>query len=240
MDIIVNGRAIAAPHIEGDTWLSNPRRAPHVTDGNAREPDEAVAMLWHTTSGRLVTELQAEGIPSTDAEKLAHYQTRTPTQGLVALHRRHRRDRAAAGRPRALDLLARRLGELLDGGRRARAARRRAPRAHCAADQGRRGPHRDPLRRDGHPPRRARRRERRAVAQARAAAPLAARDRQGRALVAGLGQSWSGVIGHCHVAPSHHRGPGDPGPLVFVELLRRGFEGCVVRADGTIADGAAG
>ena len=63
MDIIVNGRAIAAPHIEGDTWLSNPRRAPHVTDGNARDADEAVAFLWHTTSGRLVTELQAGKLP---------------------------------------------------------------------------------------------------------------------------------------------------------------------------------
>lgn len=40
----------------------------------------------------------------------------------------------------------------------------------------------------------------------------------------GRGERWSGVLGHCHLVPSNKRGPGDPGPLVFNELLAAGFE----------------
>ena len=240
MDIIVNGRAFAAPHIEGDTWLSNPRRAPHVTDGNARDADEAVAFLWHTTSGRLVTELQVEGIPSTDAEKQARYQTRTPRK--VSWHYTDDTDGTVlqqadpelwtcwhAGWANSWTVGA----ELVQ---RADAPRvLTAPQIKAAADLTEivcdaMGIRRAVLVDENGAP---------WLKPVRQLLSQRATDKAGRSL-RGLGQSWSGVIGHCHVAPSHHRGPGDPGPLVFVELLRRGFEGCVVSADGTIADAAVG
>jgi hypothetical protein len=49
----------------------------------------------------------------------------------------------------------------------------------------------------------------------------------------GRGLTWAGVIGHVHLTTD--RGAGDPGPLIFAELIARGYARHVVSAEGRIA-----
>jgi len=49
----------------------------------------------------------------------------------------------------------------------------------------------------------------------------------------GRGLTWAGVIGHVHLTTD--RGAGDPGPLIFAELIARGYARHVVDGEGRIA-----
>lgn len=205
--LVVGGARVPVPGVADlVTWLDDPRRAPPVTDG-ARRSKPPVAIVLHTSRG--VRGGVREGSrPSTQAEQLALYQTRTTRE--VSWHITVDTDGTVLQQADARDWTAWHAGsangwtvgiELVqppDSGDLWRAqigAAVAVVEALCAALS---IPRRVPVDAAG--------------------APLAG-------VVAawqGRGVRWPGVLGHRNLTTN--RGPGDPGDAIFAALLGAGFE----------------
>jgi len=221
--LIVDGVRVPVPGVSVTTWLDDPKRAPPITDGRAitRRP---IAFVWHTSKGVLCRAAAPDAIPSTHAETLALYQSRTTrevswhltvdTDGDVLQQADPARWQCwHAGGANAWSLGA----ELVQ---RDATGTLTAPQIRAAADVtdavclALAIPRRVLVGLDGAP----------WVRQVK--------DLQS-AKAGGRGLTWAGVIGHVHLTTD--RGPGDPGPLIFAELIARGYARHVVSAEGRIA-----
>jgi hypothetical protein len=221
--LIVDGVRVPVPGVRVTTWVDDPKRAPPITDGRAL-PAKPRAFVWHTSKGILCRTLAPAAIPSTMAETLALYQSRTDRE--VSWHLTvdtdgdvlQQADPARwmcwhAGGANAWSLGA----ELVQ---RDATGTLTAPQIRAAADVTDAAcaalaiPRRVLVGPDGAP-------------WIRQVKDLQSSKAGGRAL------TWAGVIGHVHLTTD--RGPGDPGPLIFAELISRGYARHVVDADGRIA-----
>ena len=236
--LVVNGQKIQSKTLKGWNYLDDPRVAVPITDGHRRDADEAVAFMWHTSSGRLATKIRPGSVPSTHENRLALYQSRTErevswhftvgTDGDViqqadpelwmAWHAGWANSWTAGGELAQLDSLGSEMPEvqiqaaatLTDEITKAMGISRRVLVDPATAEPWL-GPVRQLL-------------SKRAVKAD--GTPLN-----------GMGQTWDGVIAHAHVAHKDAkggRGPGDPGPLIFKELIARGYARHPVFKDGTI------
>ena len=221
--LIIDGVRVPVPGVRVTTWVDDPKRAPPITDGRAitKRP---IAFVWHTSKGILCRTAAPDAIPSTRAEDLALYQSRTTrevswhltvdTDGDVLQQADPARWQCwHAGGANAWSLGAELVqrdatGTLTAPQIRAAAA---VTDAVCLALA---IPRRVLVGPDGAP-------------WVRQVKDLQSTKAGGRGL------TWSGVIGHVHLTTD--RGPGDPGPLVFAELIARGYARHVVSADGRIA-----
>ena len=221
--LIVNGVRVPVPGVRVTTWVDDPKRAPPITDGRSITAPPR-AFVWHTSKGILCRTAAPDAIPSTHAETLALYQSRTTRE--VSWHATvdtdgdvlQQADPARwqcwhAGGANAWSLGA----ELVQ---RDATGTLTAPQIRAAADVtdavclALAIPRRVLVGPDGTPWTRQ------------------VKDLQS-AKAGGRGLTWSGVIGHVHLTTD--RGPGDPGPLVFAELIARGYARHVVSAEGRIA-----
>jgi hypothetical protein len=221
--LIVNGVRVAVPGVRVTTWVDDPKRAPPITDGRAITAPPR-AFVWHTSKGVLCRALAFDAIPSTMAETLALYQSRTDRE--VSWHLTVDTDADVlqqadparwmcwhAGGANAWSLGA----ELVQ---RDATGTLTAPQIRAAAD----------------------------VTDATCAALAIPRRvlvgpdgapwvRQVRDLqstkAGGRGLTWAGVIGHVHLTTD--RGAGDPGPWIFAELIARGYARHAVDGEGRIA-----
>lgn len=237
--LVINGARVPVPGVAVCTWLDDPKRAPRVTDGGRRDADDVIAFVWHTSKGRLCRTLAPDAIPSTHAETLARYQSRTArevswhitvdTDGDVL----QQADLALwtcwhAGSANGWTVG----GELVQ--REDAPSTLTAPQIRAAADVTDATcaalgiPRRVLVDAAGEP----------WVAPVLdLVSPRAVHHRTG-AKLGGRGKTWAGVIGHAHqshASAKNGRGPGDPGPLIFAELIARGYVRHVVGADGRIA-----
>ena len=73
--MIVDGKRVEVPGVRVVTWLDDPKRAPRVTDGATRR-QRPLAIVLHTSRG-VPGRLREGSRPSTTAETLALYQSRT-------------------------------------------------------------------------------------------------------------------------------------------------------------------
>lgn len=236
MQVIINKRQTDAPHLRGDNWLSDPKRCPPITDGHKRDVDEATAVVWHTSKGNLVTSPAPSAIPSTQAERLALYQSRTQRE--VSWHGTVDTDGDVLQQA-DLELWTCWHAGWCNGWtvgfelvQREDAPRvLTVPQITAAADLTELVCENMGIRKavlvspDTAEP---------WLKPVKQLLSRRATDKDGKPLHGG-GQTWDGVLGHCNVVPSHVRGPGDPGPLLFVELIRRGFDRYMVFRDGTIS-----
>lgn len=221
--LIIDGVRVPVPGVSVTTWLDDPKRAPPITDGRSitKRP---IAFVWHTSKGILCRAAAPDAIPSTHAETLALYQSRTTrevswhltvdTDGDVLQQADPARWQCwHAGGANAWSLGA----ELVQ---RDATGTLTAPQIRAAADVtdavclALAIPRRVLVGADGAP-------------WVRQVKDLQSAKAGGRAL------TWAGVIGHVHLTTD--RGPGDPGPLVFAELIARGYARHVVSAEGRIA-----
>lgn len=221
--LIIDGVRVPVPGVRVTTWVDDPKRAPPITDGRAitKRP---IAFVWHTSKGILCRAAAPDAIPSTRAEDLALYQSRATRE--VSWHLTGDTDGDViqqadparwqcwhAGGANAWSLGA----ELVQ---RDATGTLTAPQIRAAADVtdavclALAIPRRVLVGADGTPWTRQ------------------VKDLQS-AKAGGRGLTWSGVIGHVHLTTD--RGPGDPGPLIFAELIARGYARHVVSADGRIA-----
>ena len=221
--LIIDGVRVPVPGVRVTTWVDDPKRAPPITDGRAitKRP---IAFVWHTSKGILCRAAAPDAIPSTHAETLALYQSRTTrevswhftvdTDGDVLQQADPARWQCwHAGGANAWSLGAELVqrdatGTLTAPQIRAAAA---VTDAVCLALA---IPRRVLVGADGAP-------------WVRQVKDLQSTKAGGRGL------TWAGVIGHVHLTTD--RGPGDPGPLVFAELIARGYARHVVSAEGRIA-----
>lgn len=223
--LVVAGARVPVPGVAVCTWLDDPKRAPRVTDGGRRDADDVIAFVWHTSKGRLTRTLAPDAIPSTHAETLARYQARTERE--VSWHLTvdtdgdvlQQADLATwtcwhAGSANGWTVG----GELVQ--REDAPTTLTAPQIRAAADVT-----------DatcaalGIP--------RRVLVDAAGEPWLALVRDLASPKIGGRGRTWAGVIAHAHLTTS--RGPGDPGPLIFAELLSRGYARHVVSGEGRIA-----
>ena len=221
--LIIDGVRVPVPGVRVTTWVDDPKRAPPITDGRAitKRP---IAFVWHTSKGILCRAAAPDAIPSTMGETLALYQSRTARE--VSWHITVDTDADVlqqadparwqcwhAGGANAWSLGA----ELVQ---RDATGTLTAPQIRAAADVtdavclALAIPRRVLVSADGAPWTRQ------------------VRDLQS-AKAGGRGLTWAGVIGHVHLTTD--RGPGDPGPLIFAELIARGYARHVVSAEGRIA-----
>ncbi len=221
--LIIDGVRVPVPGVRVTTWVDDPKRAPPITDGRAitKRP---IAFVWHTSKGILCRTAAPDAIPSTRAEDLALYQSRATRE--VSWHLTGDTDGDViqqadparwqcwhAGGANAWSLGA----ELVQ---RDATGTLTAPQIRAAADVtdavclALAIPRRVLVGPDGTP-------------WTRQVKDLQSTKAGGRGVV------WSGVIGHVHLTTD--RGPGDPGPLIFAELIARGYARHVVGADGRIA-----
>lgn len=221
--LIINGVRVPVPGVSVTTWLDDPRRAPPITDGRSITAPPR-AFVWHTSKGILCRAAAPDAIPSTHAETLALYQSRTTRE--VSWHFTVDTDADVlqqadparwqcwhAGGANAWSLGA----ELVQ---RDATGTLTAPQICAAADVT------DAVCLALAIPRR--------VLVGPDGAPWVRQVKDLQSTKAGgRGLTWSGVIGHVHLTTD--RGPGDPGPLVFAELIARGYARHVVSADGRIA-----
>jgi hypothetical protein len=221
--LIVNRVRVAVPGVRVTTWLDDPKRAPPITDGRSITAPPR-AFVWHTSKGILCRALAPDAIPSTHAETLALYQSRTARE--VSWHLTVDTDADVlqqadparwqcwhAGGANAWSLGA----ELvqLDA-----TGTLTAPQIRAAADVT------DAVCAALAIPRR--------VLVGPDGAPWVRQVRDLQSTRAGgRGLTWSGVLGHVHLTTD--RGPGDPGPWIFAELVARGYARHVVDAEGRIA-----
>lgn len=76
LGLIINGARVPVPGVRIVSWLDDPKRAPHCTDGKPRPAGNVSAVVLHTSRGR--RGVIREGSRRSDkAERLARYQTRT-------------------------------------------------------------------------------------------------------------------------------------------------------------------
>jgi hypothetical protein len=221
--LIVNGVRVPAPGVRVTTWVDDPKRAPTITDGRSITAPPR-AFVWHTSKGILCRALAPDAIPSTHAETLALYQSRTARE--VSWHITVDTDADVlqqadparwqcwhAGGANAWSLGA----ELVQ---RDATGTLTAPQIRAAADvtdavcAALAIPRRVLVGPDGAP----------WVRQVK--------DLQS-AKAGGRGLTWAGVLGHVHLTTD--RGAGDPGPLIFAELVARGYARHVVDGEGRIA-----
>ena len=221
--LIIDGVRVPVPGVRVTTWLDDPKRAPPITDGRSitKRP---IAFVWHTSKGILCRAAAPAAIPSTRAEDLALYQSRATRE--VSWHLTGDTDGDViqqadparwqcwhAGGANAWSLGA----ELVQ---RDATGTLTAPQIRAAADVtdavclALAIPRRVLVGPDGTP-------------WTRQVKDLQSTKAGGRAL------TWAGVIGHVHLTTD--RGPGDPGPLIFAELIARGYARHVVSAEGRIA-----
>jgi hypothetical protein len=221
--LIVNGVRVAVPGVRVTTWLDDPKRAPPITDGRSITAPPR-AFVWHTSKGILCRALAPDAIPSTHAETLALYQSRTARE--VSWHLTVDTDADVlqqadparwqcwhAGGANAWSLGAELVqrdatGTLTEPQIRAAAD---VTDAVCAALA---IPRRVLVGPDGAP-------------WVRQVKDLQSTRAGGRGL------TWAGVLGHVHLTTD--RGPGDPGPWIFAELIARGYARHVVDGEGRIA-----
>lgn len=221
--LIIDGVRVPVPGVRVTTWVDDPKRAPPITDGRAitKRP---IAFVWHTSKGILCRAAAPDAIPSTRAEDLALYQSRATRE--VSWHLTGDTDGDViqqadparwqcwhAGRANAWSLGA----ELVQ---RDATGTLTAPQIRAAADVT------DAVCLALAIPRR--------VLVGADGAPWVRQVKDLQSTKAGgRGLTWAGVIGHVHLTTD--RGPGDPGPLVFAELIARGYARHIVSADGRIA-----
>lgn len=221
--LIVNGVRVPVPGVRVTTWVDDPKRAPPITDGRAAAKPPR-AFVWHTSKGILCRVAAPDAIPSTMAETLALYQSRTErevswhltvdTDGDVLQQADPARWQCwHAGGANAWSLGAEMVQR--DG-----TGTLTVPQIRAAADVT------DAVCAAMGIPRR--------VLVGPDGAPWVhlVRDLQS-ARAGGRGLTWAGVIGHVHLTTD--RGPGDPGPLLFAELIARGYARHVVDGEGRIA-----
>jgi hypothetical protein len=242
MRLVVNDQFIDVKGLNGWNWKESPKIAPPITDGYRRDENDACAVMWHTSSGRLTTKVRPGSVESTHENRLALYQSRTKRE--VSWH-------ATVGTDG--DIIQQADFELwmcwhagwtnswtvgfelaqLDSG--PLLAKDEMPEAQIQAaatltdetvkamgiskrilvDPSTGKPWLGPVRQ---------------LLSKRAA-------KADGTPLNGLGQTWDGVLAHCHVAHKDSkggRGPGDPGPLLFEELIRRGYARHPVFKDGII------
>jgi hypothetical protein len=242
--LVINGRRVPVPGVELVTWLDDPKRAPRVTDGVRRDADEAIAMLWHTSLGILCREALPDAIPSRRAEDLAQYQARSPKP--LSWHITGDTDGTFL-QQQDLELWTTWHagwasgwtvgGELAQRDRRGQLTRPQilaaadVTDAICAAME---FPRRVLVAPDGKP----------WLGPVLDLVSPRAKHYKTGANLGGRGKTWAGVITHSHVAHreagdgkghGNGRGPGDAGPLLFEELLARGYDGHVVLPGGRIS-----
>ena len=233
MDLVIAGVRWPMPSVEGASWLDDPKRAPPATDGVARAAHKVRAIVLHTSRGASGARLRPGGQASTRAETLARYQASTArevswhltidTDGTVlqqadlatwcCWHASHANSWTVGielvQHPDSPDLWQAQMAALV---------------AVCdAAAVALAIPRRLLLDAGGAP----------LLRPVRGLLSPAARSRDG-ALLGGRGERWAGALGHCHLVPSHVRGPGDPGPLPFEALLRAGWSGLAASPDGLL------
>lgn len=221
--IVINGARVPVPGVSVTTWIDDPKRAPPITDGRSITAPPR-AFVWHTSKGILCRVAAPDAIPSTTAETLALYQSRTTRE--VSWHITVDTDGDVlqqadpsrwmcwhAGGANAWSLGA----ELVQ---RDATGTLTAPQIRAAADVT------DAVCAALAIPRR--------VLVGPDGAPWTKQVKDLQSTKSGgRGLTWAGVIGHVHLTTD--RGPGDPGPLVFAELISRGYARHVVCADGRIA-----
>lgn len=221
--LIVNGVRIPVPGVSVTTWLDDPKRAPPITDGRAATKPP-IAFVWHTSKGILCRTAAPDAIPSTTAETIALYQSRASRE--VSWHITADTDADVlqqadparwqcwhAGGANAWSLGA----ELVqrDG-----AGALTVPQIRAAADVT------DAVCLALAIPRR--------VLVGPCGSPWTRQVKDLQSTKAGgRGLTWAGVIGHVHLTTD--RGAGDPGPLIFAELISRGYARHVVDGEGRIA-----
>jgi hypothetical protein len=228
--LVIAGQRVTVPSTEVVTWLDDPRRAPPVTDGVRRKPEKAQAICLHTTRGVKGARLREGSRSSTRAEALARYQATTArdvswhltidTDGTVVQsadlatwmcwHAGHANGWTVGveivQHPDTPDLWQVQLDALVrvcDAVSTALAIPRRV------LVDARGAPVLRPVK---------------ALLSEAARGPRLPDGSPGP-LLGGLGQRWSGVVGHCQLVPDHVRGPGDPGDLPFRALLAAGWQG---------------
>jgi hypothetical protein len=221
--LIVNGVRVAVPGVRVTTWVDDPKRAPPITDGRSITAPPR-AFVWHTSKGILCRALAPDAIPSTHAETLALYQSRTARE--VSWHITVDTDADVlqqadparwqcwhAGGANAWSLGA----ELVQ---RDATGTLTAPQIRAAADVT------DAVCAALAIPRR--------VLVGPDGAPWVRQVKDLQSTRAGgRGLTWAGVLGHVHLTTD--RGPGDPGPWIFAELIARGYARHVVDGEGRIA-----
>jgi hypothetical protein len=221
--LIVNGVRVPVPGVRVTTWVDDPKRAPPITDGRSITAPPR-AFVWHTSKGIHCRALAPDAIPSTMAETLALYQIRTTRE--VSWHLTVDTDADVlqqadparwqcwhAGGANSWSLGA----ELVQ---RDATGTLTAPQIRAAADVT------DAVCAALAIPRR--------VLVGPDGAPWVRQVRDLQSTRAGgRGLTWAGVIGHVHLTTD--RGPGDPGPIIFAELIARGCARHVVDGEGRIA-----
>lgn len=241
--LICEGRRIPCAG-EIVTWLDDPKRAPTVADGAPRDADDVLAFMFHTSKGRTTTTVRPDAIPSTMAETLARYMANASRE--VSVHLWADTDGTII---QQADLATRttwhagwvngwtvgaELVQREDAPTTLTVPQLRAAADVCDATCDALGiPRRVLVGPDGAP----------WVKPVRDLMSPRARHFSTGANLGGRGKTWSGVIGHCHVAhpdagangKRSGRGPGDPGPQIFAELIARGYARHVVDAEGRIA-----
>lgn len=221
--LIVDGVRVEVPGVCVTTWLDDPRRAPPITDGRTA-PARPRAFVWHTSKGILCRTPADDAIPSTMAETLALYQSRTERE--VSWHLTVDTDADVIQQADPARWMCWHAGGANGWSLGAEMVQRdgtgtlTVPQVRAAADVT------DAVCAALAIPRR--------VLVGPDGAPWIhlVRDLQS-VRAGGRGVVWSGVIGHVHLTTD--RGPGDPGPLIFAELISRGYARHVVDADGRIA-----
>jgi len=228
--LVIAGQSVPVPGVtDGATWLTDPRRAPPITDGKSRDPSKVLAFVFHTSRGRRGV-VREGSRPSERAELLARYQARTErdvswhltidTDGstlqqadLVAWMAWH--VEAANGWTIGCEMI-----QHPDTGDLWRAQIDAAVAVCIATCEARGIPKRVLVGPDGRP-------------WVKPVPALLMRK------YGGPGASWGGVLGHCHLVPDTVRGPGDPGAGIFEALLAAGFEGVDVTTLGHVEAPAA-
>ena len=242
--LIINGRRVPVPGAEIVTWRDDPTRAPPITDGHRRDPDEAIAFMWHTAKAILCRQAVPNAIPSTMAETLARYQSNTKRE--VSWHVTADTD-ATVLQQADLELWTAWHagwangwtvgGELVQRDGRGQLTR---PQILVAADvtdavcAAMGFPRRVLVGPDGKP----------WLGPVLDLVSPRAKHYETGANLGGRGRTGAGVIAHSHVAhrdagdgkgTRNGRGPGDAGPLLFEELLARGYDAHVVLPGGRIS-----
>lgn len=210
--LVVDGARIAVPGVNVVSWLDDPARAPKVTDGATRK-QRPLAIVLHTSRG-VPGKVREGARPSTVAETLARYQSRTERQ--VSWHLTIDTDGDVLQQADASTWTAWHAGhanrwtvgiELAqhqDSGDLWRAQLVATVAVVTALCDALAIPKRYPVRPDG--------------------APMLERVlRWASAGEGGAATPWQGVLPHC--ALTRDRGPGDCGPHVFEALRAAGFTG---------------
>lgn len=216
--LIVAGRRVTVHHVDVVTWQDDPRTAPPITDGRARPPGSALAIVMHTSRGRRA-KVRDGARPSDKGERLARYQART--KRAVSWHLTGDTD---GGVFQQADLdtwtawhveeangwtVGYELVQHDDDPTLYRVQIDAAVAVVSAACDALKIPRRLWVGPDGEPWLKP--------------LPELLMKKYG-----GPGGRWAGVLGHCQLVPDDVRGPGDPGDAIFRALLEAGFEGVAV------------